>query len=703
MDEIPQDKPAPETNNGAGLGSADNTTPIANGEVPANVILFVRNAPGANNKKVATLTGGTKMSIFQTEMFNGSLWGRMEKGWVALEYVKLDKDLTAAPTPSEKPAEPKVIRLARVINCDQMRLRSQPSMGGDVRGTVPGGYQVEYDEKINNEGFDWYHTRRGWLRGDYLMELGNKTPTVTNNIPGVGPMKPGAPAVIGTIVGAEEVRVRADADINSAELMKLKKGSKVYILGTKENSGHVWYQIQQGYVSSDHISIGNNPTVAGNGGTTEVAKGAYITGVVAAGGVPTYMGPGATYKELKKMPIGQAVTVYEMQMVGNVAWGRIGANQWINLKFVTVNGTGITGTGTTATVNANEHAVRIRPTPSTNLEQAMTIRNGSVVEVLEIQGEWARTPQGWIAKNLLKMNGEVPTPPTAPTVPTVPTTPTTPEAKPDTNRGIPFNMEGTTNKVTDLQMIPGILGDFDAQIEKDENVVITKVDSVDNKVWGLVEGGWVDLANINLKNYVVSESAQIVWQDASSTKAEGAINRGDVVNIQELKIDDAKKVWGKITHDGKNVWIELTQITRLDNYSTNFLLKTNIGTAEATVYAYSDTTSEAAAEKLAAGSPITITAIARDAHDIKKIMVKVDAGWIEVGSVAMHFNAIVKPAMLMTWTTSERTTPHTLYLYNGDVVVVNELGLTSNGVPMAKVSVGSTDYHWVELSNIVTP
>lgn len=50
--------------------------------------LRVRSAAGTNNSIVGYLYSGSKVEILETQTVNGTVWGRMSKGWISMDYVK---------------------------------------------------------------------------------------------------------------------------------------------------------------------------------------------------------------------------------------------------------------------------------------------------------------------------------------------------------------------------------------------------------------------------------------------------------------------------------------------------------------------------------------------------------------------------------------------------------------------------------------
>ena len=687
------------------LGSADNKIPLAEGQVIGNLVLGVRSAPGAHNKKVGTLTGGTKLAIYQTKMYNGAQWGRTDGGWVCMTYIHLDKDLVIPNNGSNN--KPNVLGQGRVVNCStHVNVRANATPQSALQGTFPLGSVIELLEETTNNGFDWYRTTKGWVCGTYVQKMA--APDVVNPIvpnPGV-PVIPGATASTGTITGAPTVNVREAAGTHNAKVTELRSGSRVNIKGSQVVDGATWYQIDQGWVAGKYVLLGGSSANGGQiGGTTETANGQYATGVIAQAGTKVRLGAGYGYKDVKSLKLGDKITIYEQQLSDGVAWGRISNNEWVNLAFVTLNSTGITGTGTMGTIVRAGHAVNVRATPNSNSARMATLIVGAPVEVLEVQQisateSWGRTPQGWVNMMYINLTGALPTPPLNPDA-NVPAPNPNPNPAPNpekpSNQGIPFNMNGTTLVEADLQMIPGVLGDFDATIAAGQTVVISKLELVDERIWGLVEGGWIDMRLVSLNNYGVNQAAQLVWDNHNTENAIGAVNKGEFLNIQQLYIDEARKVWGRISNEGQSPrWIELTNITPLGSYSTNFLARTTTK-LETAVYADKSVDSEVVMELLETGSTITISALSRDLNG--EIWVKMEKGWIKLESINQNgISGVVTASELITWVDADRSAPKAVKKL-GDEITFQSITLNASGVPMGFIS---DSLGWVELAAVKT-
>ena len=678
------------------VGTDDNTTPLAKGQIKSNISLNVRENPGPQSKLVTTLVNGSRFSIFQTKMYNGVQWGRMEKGWVCMTYVKLDGDVVLkndAPAPEAQPEAPVGLGQGRVANCStHVNVRANATPQSALQGSFPLGTVIDLLEKTTNGGHDWFRTTKGWVCGDYVQKIEGGAAKPTNPIvPNVPSVKPGQ-TLTGTVSANVDVNVREAAGVQNRVVTTLRSGSKVNIYDSTTVNGVLWYKIDQGWMAGDYIIVAGsnagNGGMEGSAGTTETNKGQFATATVAQAGLQARLGAGYGYKETRKLNLGDNVTLYEQRLQDGVAWGRISNNEWVNMAFLTLKSTGVTGTGTMGTIYRCGHAVNVRNTPNVNGARMATLLIGSPVEVLETKevgnGEtWGRTPQGWVNMYYVNITGAMPTPPlnpdanvpTAPTTPpTLPTVPSAPEQKPS-DQGIPFNMSGMMIADSPLLMVPGVMGDYDASISNGQNVQITKLESVDSKLWGLLDAGWVDMANVQISTFVVSEKAQMVWKDASTNRAVRAINKGEMVTIQELTMDAAQKVWGRINPDE---WIELTAITKPDVYSKTFMVKgsTNV---DMDVMAEPSETAEKIGNPLTAGTLVTVTGLERDVDS--NMWAHVEQGWVKLELITINSPAKVMSKTLIGWNAYDQNFAATV-LNQGDSVTISGIVLNKDGVPM---------------------
>lgn len=65
--------------------------------------LNVRKGPGTDYERVNKLARGTEVIVYETVTKHGTVWGRIDEGWVSMKYIRLDG---ALPEPTQEPDEP---------------------------------------------------------------------------------------------------------------------------------------------------------------------------------------------------------------------------------------------------------------------------------------------------------------------------------------------------------------------------------------------------------------------------------------------------------------------------------------------------------------------------------------------------------------------------------------------------------------------
>lgn len=754
-DKKPEQEGSKEDTSG-NVGTDDNKTVLASGYVFNNVSLTVRRGPGNAYQKYPAeqnLKGGSRVHVYQTKMYNGVQWGRIDptsdpsnQKWACMSYVALDGGVEIKNP--EKPAEPEkkpVIAQGIIANCSTgVNVRASATPHSAFQGVIPVGTVVELLETTDKEGVDWHRTGKGWICGLYVQKVDNPVPPVNptpgtnNNTPGT--VTPGA-AQSGIVIGNRDVNVRVLPGVfGHAVVTTLRPGAGVKIYDQQEVDGALWYKIDQGWIAGQYVQLGG----ANNGGgigTTQTTGGQYATGTVLERGLPILAGAGNGYKSTGKYDYGSTVTVLEQKMIDGVSFGRTDKG-WVNMKFLSMNGTGITGTGTPGTVVKCAHSINVRNAP--NGVPIGNLRLGSRVEILEVSDlgggvQWGRTPQGWVSMNYIQTDAPI----TQPTVPVAPqpseSKPTEPEAKPEgkpsEKEGFPFTVDGKIAKDTALKFIPGVLGDADAKLTAGTAVKVRKIVKMDGRVWALVDGGWIDAADMTIATFVVPNAAQLVYATAAEGKAIGALNKGQQVKIEALDVDAANIVWGQVTVDPMGTgYIQLNGVSRSDSFSTDFIAKATVK-ADETVNGggiFNDVTSggqdssgnplppvvtpetEPAVVKIhgkvyespsydaatigtpiAAGEGVTINKLDRDTKG--DIWCHVGSGWMPKASLDISYKAYAKNSVLIVWAEKDLLTFNRA-AGQGEEANIVDIDLNSNGIPVAKILSG----HYIALSEVTT-
>ena len=236
MDYVILDKPAEEEDNkdeDAGSGE------VWTGKVVNANELRIRSGAGTNYSIVGYLKGGTKVTITEKKTNGSMVWGKIESGWISLDYVQLNSESTGD-TPEEKPQEETITGTVNVQ--DWLRVRTGPSTSYAVAGYLKPKEKVTITERRTVGNTVWGKISSGWISLDYVI-LDTKTDSTEE--------KP-AEKVTKTIT-ADCLRVRSGAGTSNSIVGYLYFGTKVEILETaKAANGSLWGRIATGWIAMEY-------------------------------------------------------------------------------------------------------------------------------------------------------------------------------------------------------------------------------------------------------------------------------------------------------------------------------------------------------------------------------------------------------------------------------------------------------------------
>lgn len=233
----PEQKPA-ETNSQTG------TVSLTSG------CLRIRSGAGTNNAIVGNLYNGAKVTITERKTVNGSQWGKMDKGWICLDYVKFDaaSDSNTGSTQggNANSGSTSAQTVTGTVKVDDfLRIRS----GAGTNYTVVGYYyknnKVTITEQKSVAGTKWGRTDKGWICLDYVILDGQTDGNSSGD---------GAAAATGTVTGTG-LRIRTGAGTNNRIVGSLTIGDKVTILETTTVNGTKWGRIDKGWICLDYVKI----------------------------------------------------------------------------------------------------------------------------------------------------------------------------------------------------------------------------------------------------------------------------------------------------------------------------------------------------------------------------------------------------------------------------------------------------------------
>ena len=374
------------------------------GEIVNTDSLRIRARPTTASEEVGAYYKGDKVNITLQHTIDGNAWGKTDRGWISLNYVKLSPPGTATEPPVQPPAEtptvPKdeVIATGKIVGCDSLRIRAGAGTKYLQVGSLANGTMVELFEITGSGNQAWARMNKGWISMNYveLVENGNDTADKPENKP-----ESGHDPVTGYVVKCDALNIRAGAGTKYEKVGKLPVGTKVTVLETQKVGSTLWGRIDKGWISMDYIQTGEPPTDTGSGSSNHQNP---ITGYVAnCDALNVRANPGTKYEKVDKLPVGTKVTVLETRNVGSTLWGRIDKG-WISMDYVQLDSGSLPSGSFVGTITAS--ALRIRCAPGTSNAEVGMYTRGAQVIILEEKTvgstTWGRTSKGWISMDYVK-------------------------------------------------------------------------------------------------------------------------------------------------------------------------------------------------------------------------------------------------------------------------------------------------------------
>ena len=154
-----------DSNTDTGSSGSDNTTggspsQSVTGTVKVNDYLRIRSGPSTSYAIAGYLSPNEKVEILEQKTVGSTVWGRISKGWISLDYVVLDNQTSTAPeqTPTN----------TRTVTADCLRIRSSAGTSNAVVGYLYTGAKVEILETTMVGDTQWGRITQGWISMDYV-------------------------------------------------------------------------------------------------------------------------------------------------------------------------------------------------------------------------------------------------------------------------------------------------------------------------------------------------------------------------------------------------------------------------------------------------------------------------------------------------------------------------------------------------------
>lgn len=227
------------------------------GTVNVNDFLRIRSGPGTTYSTVGYLLKNDKVEIFDQKAIGTTFWGRVERGWICMDYIVTDQspsdDTTVSeevpgqenPPAEEEPEAPNNTEATSIkgrITADALRIRSGAGTTASIVGYYYQNDVVHVSEKVLVGSSYWGKTNRGWISMDYVSP---ETSIEESNAPSGDDVK---------TVHADCLRIRKEAGTDQKIVGFLYDGDTVTILETKNVNGTAWGKVNKGWICMDYVN-----------------------------------------------------------------------------------------------------------------------------------------------------------------------------------------------------------------------------------------------------------------------------------------------------------------------------------------------------------------------------------------------------------------------------------------------------------------
>ena len=414
----------PSTGN-SNPNTGTSTTKITGKVTLSSGTLNVRSGAGTGNKVVSYYNNGASVTILEQKTVGSTVWGRTDKGWISLDYVKLDATTGSTDTNTGNTDNNTGSTDNNTGSTDNNTGNTDNNTGNTDNNTGNTNNNTgNTDNNTGNTGNNTGNTDNNTGSTDNNTDnntgsTDNNTGSTDNNTNSNTNTGNNTTTVItGKIkVSSGYLNVRKDATTNSDVVGRLYPGSAVVIYEKKTVGSMTWGRISNGWVCMDYVAVSSETTTSKKVSGTVTTDGSTLR---------VRSGAGISYTIADYLPNGTRVEILEQKTVNGSVWGRI-SKGWIMMGYVKLDGTdnstgntnsgstnnsgnasntGSTTTTKTGTVTLQSQTLNVRAGAGTNYNVVSYLVNGAKVTILETKDvngvTWGRISNGWVCMDYIK-------------------------------------------------------------------------------------------------------------------------------------------------------------------------------------------------------------------------------------------------------------------------------------------------------------
>ncbi|CEQ09306.1 mannosyl-glycoprotein endo-beta-N-acetylglucosamidase [[Clostridium] sordellii] len=350
--------------------------------------LNMRNGASTSYRVIMKLNKGTVIEIISES--NG--WTKIKHdgriGFVASKYLSPIENNNQTTKPEQQPnvpVQPQVsVGKTKVVVATSLNVRSGPSTGNSVIGSLKNNEKVEVISESNGWSKIKYNGKEGYVSSTYLKDVnegGNSKPNETPN------PKPNVETKTKVVV-ATSLNVRSGPSTSHGIIGSLKNNEKVEVISESNGWSKIKYNGKEGYVSSTYLKDSNE------GGTSKPDEkpnvGTKIK-VVAATSLNVRSGPSTGHGIIGSLKNNEKVEVISESN----GWSKIkynGKEGYVSSTYLKDSNEGgtVTPPEQTKTKVVTATSLNVRSGPSTGHGIIGSLKNNEKVEVISESNGWSK-------------------------------------------------------------------------------------------------------------------------------------------------------------------------------------------------------------------------------------------------------------------------------------------------------------------------
>ncbi|WP_057538372.1 SH3 domain-containing protein [Paraclostridium sordellii] len=392
--------------------NTSNTNQQSNKKVVNVDNLNMRNGASTSYRVIMKLNKGTVIEIISES--NG--WTKIKHdgriGFVASKYLSPIENNNQTTKPEQQPnvpVQPQVsVGKTKVVVATSLNVRSGPSTGNSVIGSLKNNEKVEVISESNGWSKIKYNGKEGYVSSTYLKDSNEGGNSKPNETP-----KPNPNVETKTkVVVATSLNVRSGPSTSHGIIGSLKNNEKVEVISESNGWSKIKYNGKEGYVSSTYLKDSNE------GGTSKPDEkpnvGTKIK-VVAATSLNVRSGPSTSHGIIGSLKNNEKVEVISESN----GWSKIkynGKEGYVSSTYLKDSNEGGTSKpdekpniGTKIKV-VSATSLNVRSGPSTSHGIIGSLKNNEKVEVISESNGWSKIKyngkEGYVSSTYLKDSNE---------------------------------------------------------------------------------------------------------------------------------------------------------------------------------------------------------------------------------------------------------------------------------------------------------